>query len=100
MGRGMAEVIVLEEFRQSAEPNATQTLVKVRRRKARDRDHEFNKPAFPSSRPGISGNLCDLFEQANAVAVRHYDGDPRVPRPVAEKCLELLAALSDYATPE
>jgi hypothetical protein len=46
------------------------------------------------------GNLGDLFEQANAVAMRHYDGDPRVPRAVADKCLELLKALADHADPE
>jgi hypothetical protein len=40
------------------------------------------------------------FEQANAVAMRHYDGDPRVPRAVADKCLELLKALADHAEPE
>jgi hypothetical protein len=40
------------------------------------------------------------FEQANAVGMRHYDGDPRVPRAVADKCLELLKALADHAEPE
>lgn len=55
---------------------------------------------FPSSRPGISGNLGDLFEQACAVAMRHHEGDPKVPKVVSEKCVELLQALMKHAQSE
>ncbi len=95
----MAEIIAFESLRKGAEQCEVLALFRPRgqtdicdpRRTALD---------FPSVRPFITGNLSDLFEQANAVAMRHYDGDQRVPRVVADKCLELLKALADHAQPE
>lgn len=95
----MAEIIAFESLKKGAEqcevlalfrPHGKTDLSEVQRK-------DF---AFPSVRPFITGNLSDLFEQANAVAMRHYDGDQRVPRVVADKCLELLKALADHAQPE
>jgi len=56
--------------------------------------------SYPTSRPHITGNLGDLFEQASAVVMRHRSGDRQVSLPVAEKCLELIEALSKYAKAE
>lgn len=96
----MAEIIAFEDLKKLAERCEALALFErmpphgsAPRRKKKEFD-------FPSSRPGISGNLSDLFEQANAVAMRHYEGDPKVPGIVAEKCIELLTALTEHAEPE
>ena len=44
--------------------------------------------------------VLTLFEQANAVAMRHHHGDPKVSAAIAEKCLELIQALELHAEPE
>ncbi|MGO4571846.1 hypothetical protein [Microvirga sp. 2TAF3] len=96
----MADIIAFEEFRKNAKQCEILALFKDKPTSKAQARKNKNKFYFPSSRPGISGNLCDLFEQANAVIVRHYDGDQRVPKAVAEKCLELLRALSEHTQPE
>ncbi|MBF9234261.1 hypothetical protein [Microvirga alba] len=96
----MAEIIAFEDIKKDAEQCEVLVLFKAKpASKTRPRGGG-KKLEFPSSRPGISGNLSDLFEQASAVVTRHYDGDKRVPDAVAEKCLELLKALSKHAEPE
>jgi hypothetical protein len=96
----MADIISLAELRNSARQKEILALFKDKPTSGRRARRANKKFDFPSSRTGISGNLADLYEQANAVLVRHYDGDPRVPKTVAEKCIELLKALSDHAKPE
>ncbi|RDI52560.1 hypothetical protein [Microvirga subterranea] len=96
----MAEIIAFESLRKGAEHCEVLALFRPREQQADIRDGQGAAFDFPSARPFITGNLSDLFEQANAVAMRHYDGDQRVPRVVADKCLELLKALADHAQPE
>lgn len=96
----MAEIIPFEDIKKLAERCDVLTLFERRQRHDADACHTETEVGFPSSRPGISANLSDLFEQANAVAMRHYDGDPKVPAIVAEKCIELLTALTEHAEPE
>jgi len=94
----MAEIIALKDLKKIADRCEVLTLFEPRRAsKHQTPGRTFD---YPSSRPFISGNLTDLFEQANAVAMRHYQGDPKVPAAVAEKCLELIQALEDHAQPE
>lgn len=96
----MADIIAFEAFRKGAEKSEVLALFKATRSfHGRTRSSEA-KSDFPSSRPDISGNLSDLFEQANAVVMRHYDGDKKVHDIVARKCIELLEALSEFAKPE
>jgi hypothetical protein len=76
------------------------TLFKVKPVLKANVNNGKTKPECLSSRPFISGNLSDLFDQTNAVVLRHYEGDKRVPDIVAEKCIELLKALADHAEPE
>ena len=96
----MAEIIALKDLKKIADRCEVLTLFEPKRpskAKARSESRTFD---FPSSRPFISGNLTDLFEQANAVAMRHHHGDPKVSSIVAEKCLELIQALEEHAQPE
>lgn len=95
----MAEIIAFKDLKRIADRCEVLTLFEPRRpaKKSRPESGTFD---FPSSRPFISGNLTDLFEQANAVAMRHHHGDPKVPAIVAEKCLELIQALEEHAQPE
>jgi hypothetical protein len=95
----MADIIAFESVKKGAGQCEVLALFKPRHLPAANgsRSVAFD---FPSARPFVTGNLCDLFEQANAVAMRHYHGDQRVPRVVADKCLELLKALADHAEPE
>ncbi|WP_230530165.1 hypothetical protein [Microvirga roseola] len=96
----MAEIIALESVRKS---RVTRNVEASSGRAALGKSRLGNReeaPDFPSSRPFVSGNMSDLFEHANAVATRYYDGDPKVPGIVAAKCIELLEALSDHAEPE
>lgn len=93
----MAEIIAFESLKKGAEQCEVLALFKPRSISPNDATQAFE---FPSARPFVTGNLSDLFEQANAVAMRHYDGDQRVPRVVADKCLELLKTLADHAQPE
>jgi hypothetical protein len=96
----MAEIIAFKDLKRIAERCEVLTYFEPRRT-TKSRTRPGDKSAvFPSSRPFISGNLTDLFEQANAVAMRHHHGDPKVPDAVAEKCLELIQALEDHAQPE
>jgi hypothetical protein len=96
----MGEIVAFEEFKKSAGQSEILALFR-RQPPARAKTAGRRERArFPSSRTGISGNLGDLFEQANAVVMRHSDGDVRVPRAVAEKCLELLMLLANEAEPE
>ena len=96
----MAEIIAFKDLKKIAERCEVLTLFEPKRSskaKSRSESRTFD---FPTSRPFISGNLTDLFEQANAVAMRHYHGDPKVSAVVAEKCLELIQILEDHAQPE
>jgi hypothetical protein len=96
----MAEIIAFKDLKRIADRCEVLTLFEPKRpskSKSRPESRSFD---FPSSRPFISGNLTDLFEQANAVAMRHHHGDPKVSAIVAEKCLELIQALEDHAQPE
>ncbi|WP_404289075.1 hypothetical protein ACD578_23755 [Microvirga sp. RSM25] len=96
----MAEIIAFKDLKKIADRCKVLTLFEPKspaKLKSRSEPKSFE---FPSSRPFISGNLTDLFEQANAVAMRHYHGDPKVPAIVAEKCMELIQALEDHAQPE
>lgn len=96
----MAEIIAFKDLKKIADRCEVLTLFERKRpsqSKSRSEPKAFD---FPSCRPFISGNLTDLFEQANAVAMRHHHGDPKVPAIVAEKCLELIQALEQYAQPE
>ncbi len=96
----MAEIIALKDLKKIAERCEVLPLFEPKRplrSKSRTEPKSFD---FPSCRPFISGNLTDLFEQANAVAMRHHHGDSMVPAIVAEKCLELIQALEDHAQPE
>jgi hypothetical protein len=96
----MAEIIAFEKTRRLSKRYETPFWLKHERSQELDEPRQKKEFDFPSARPGIAGNLSDLFEQANAVAMRHYDGDPKVPGIVAEKCIELLTALTEYAEPE
>jgi hypothetical protein len=99
LGWSMAEIIAFKDMKAIAERSEILDLFQHQHPlEAADSSNEAFD--FPTSRPGISGNLGDLFEQANAVAMRFYDGDRRVPGPVAQKCLELLQVLADHAEPE
>ncbi len=96
----MAEIIAFKDLKRIADRCEVLTLFEPKRParcRSRTESRSFD---FPSSRPFISGNLTDLFEQANAVAMRHHHGDPKVSAIVAEKCLELIQALEDHAQPE
>jgi hypothetical protein len=96
----MAEIIAFKDLKKIADRCEVLSLFEPKgpsRSKSRPEGKSFE---FPSSRPFISGNLTDLFEQANAVAMRHHHGDPKVPAIVAEKCLELIQALEESAQPE
>jgi hypothetical protein len=96
----MADIIAFESLKRGAEQCEVLALFKPRYLSEIDEAGHSGTFDFPSARPFITGNLSDLFEQANAVAMRHYNGDQRVPRVVADKCLELLKALADHADPE
>lgn len=96
----MADIIAFEAFRKGAETSEVLALFKAGRPAQGEKRGARKKLDFPSARPGISGNLGDLFEQANAVVMRHYGGDAKVPDVVAQKCLELIEALSQHAEPE
>jgi len=96
----MADIIAFEGLKKGAAQCEVLALFKPHEPHRAGDQRRRTSFDFPSVRPFITGNLSDLFEQANAVAVRHYDGDPRVPRAVADKCLELLKALADHAEPE
>jgi hypothetical protein len=92
----MAEIIAFKDLKKIADRCEVLTLFEPKspaKSKSRSEPKSFE---FPSSRPFIS----DLFEQVNAVAMRHYHGDPKVPAIVAEKCMELIQALEDHAQPE
>jgi hypothetical protein len=96
----MAEIIAFESLRKGTAECEVLALFKPEGDLRAGSGRHRASVEFPSSRPFITGNLGDLLEQANAVAMRHYDGDARVPREVADKCLELLKALADHAEPE
>ena len=101
----MAEIIAFKDLKKIADRCEVLSLFEPRRSSkskslSDSGTFDFGTFDFPSSRPSISGNLTDLFEQANAVAMRHLHGDPRVSAIVAEKCLELIQALEDHAQPE
>ncbi|MBA1155613.1 hypothetical protein [Microvirga mediterraneensis] len=96
----MAEIIAFKDLKKIADRCEVLTLFEPKRPvKSRSRS-EPKTFEFPSARPFISGNLTDLFEQANAVAMRHYHGDPKVAAVVAAKCMELIQALEEHAQPE
>ena len=96
----MAEIIALKDLKKIADRCEVLTLFEPKRPSKPKGQPESRTFDFPSSRPFISGNLTDLFEQANAVAMRHHHGDPKVTAIVAEKCLELIQALEEHAQPE
>lgn len=96
----MADIIAFEAFRKGAETSEVLALFKAGRQARGGTQGAREKPDFPSARPGVSGNLGDLFEHASAVVMRHYNGDAKVPDIVARKCLELIEALSQHAEPE
>ncbi|MBM6582162.1 hypothetical protein ILT44_18325 [Microvirga sp. BT689] len=96
----MAEIIALKDLKKIADRCEVLTLFEPKRPSKPKAQSESRTFDFPTSRPFISGNLTDLFEQANAVAMRHHHGDPKVPAIVAEKCLELIQALEEHAQPE
>jgi hypothetical protein len=96
----MAEIIAFKDLKKIADRCEVLTLFEPRRPGRSESRPESRTFDFPTSRPFISGNLTDLFEQANAVAMRHHEGDARVPAIVAEKCLELIQALEEHAQPE
>jgi hypothetical protein len=94
----MAEIIAFKDLKKIADGCEVLALFEPKRSsKSQAGGRAFE---YPSSRPFISGNLTDLFEQANAVVMRHYHGDPKVSAAIAEKCLELIQALEDHARPE
>jgi hypothetical protein len=96
----MAEIIAFKDLKKIADRCEVLSLFEPKRPSRSTPRSESRSFDFPSSRPFISGNLTDLFEQANAVAMRHHHGDPKVPAIVAEKCLELIQALEEHAQPE
>jgi hypothetical protein len=96
----MAEIIAFKDLKKIADRCEVLTLFEPKRPSRSKTRSEPKAFEFPSSRPFISGNLTDLFEQANAVAMRHYHGDPKVSAILAEKCMELIQALEDHAQPE
>jgi hypothetical protein len=96
----MAEIIAFKDLKKIADRCEVLTLFEPRRPAKSGPCSENRACDFPTSRPYISGNLTDLFEQANAVAMRHHHGDPKVSAVVAEKCLELMQALEEHAQPE
>ncbi|MBF9196217.1 hypothetical protein [Microvirga terrestris] len=96
----MAEIIAFKDLKRIADRCEVLGLFEPKRpskSKSRSENGSFD---FPSARPFISGNLTDLFEHANAVAMRHHHGDPKVSAIIAEKCLELIQALEEHAKPE
>jgi hypothetical protein len=96
----MGDLISFETFKRDQDRCGVLALFKDDGAAGHDSLAQANAFSFPTSRPGISGNLSDLFEQANAVVMRHYEGDRRVPDIVAAKCIELLKVLGEYAEPE
>lgn len=96
----MAEIIAFKDLKRIADRCEVLPLFEPRPASRSTSRSEPKAFAFPSSRPFISGNLTDLFEQANAVAMRHYHGDPKVAAIVAEKCMDLIQALEEHAEPE
>ena len=96
----MADIIAFAKLRKSAKQDEILSLFEGKPATSRRSRKAHKQEAFPSCRPGISGNLNDLYEQANAVLMRHYDGDTKISPVVAEKCFELLKALSEHAEPE
>jgi len=94
----MAEIIVLEDWRETGQQN--EILKLFRRKNPAGADSQSSHCDYPTSRSGASANLSDLYEQANAVLMRHYDGDVRVPSVVANKCIELLQVLGKHTKPE
>ena len=98
----MAEIIAFKDLKRIADRCEVLTLFEPKRPAAKRAKAAPETKAFefPSCRPFISGNLTDLFEQANAVAMRHHHGDPKVSSAVAEKCLELIRVLELHAEPE
>jgi|UPI0004BC3E16 hypothetical protein len=101
----MAEIIAFKDLKKIADRCEVLTLFEPKRpskskSRTEPKSHSEKTFEFPSCRPFISGNLTDLFEQANAVAMRHHHGDPKVSAAVAEKCLELIQVLEDHAQPE
>lgn len=96
----MAEIIAFKDLKRIADRCEVLTYFEPKRPSRTKPRPESSSFDFPSSRPFISGNLTDLFEQANAVAMRHHHGDPKVSAAVAEKCLELIQALEEHAQPE
>jgi len=96
----MAEIIAFKDLKKIADRCEVLPLFEPKRPSRSKSRSEPKAFEFPSSRPFISGNLTDLFEQANAVAMRHYHGDPKVAAVVAAKCMELIQALEEHAQPE
>jgi len=96
----MAEIIAFKDLKKIADRCEVLTLFESKRPSKSKSRSEPKSFEFPSCRPFISGNLTDLFEQANAVAMRHHHGDPKVSAAVAEKCLELIQVLEEHAQPE
>ncbi len=96
----MGDIIAFEDLKKSAEQCEVLALFKGKSSPRANAQKSKRKFEFPSSRPFVSGNLSDLYEHANAVAMRHYEGDAKVPDIVAEKCIELLEALAQHAEPE
>jgi len=96
----MAEIIAFKDLKKIADRCEVLTLFEPKRPSKSKSRSEAKSFEFPSCRPFISGNLTDLFEQANAVAMRHHHGDPNVSAAVAEKCLELIQVLEEHARPE
>ena len=96
----MAEIIAFKDLKRIADRCEVLSLFEPSRAPGSKPRPDASTFAYPSSRPYISGNLTDLFEQANAVVMRHYQGDPRVLAVVAERCLELIHALEEHAQPE
>ena len=96
----MAEIIAFKDLKRIAARCEVLRLFEPRRPTKSGSRSENRAFDFPTSRPYISGNLTDLFEQANAVAMRHHHGDLKVSAIVAEKCLELIQALEEHAQPE
>jgi len=98
----MAEIIAFKDLKRIADRCEVLTLFEPKRPAAKrtKASPETGAFEFPSCRPFISGDLTDLFEQANAVAMRHHHGDPKVSAAIAEKCLGLIQALELHAEPE
>jgi hypothetical protein len=97
---GMAEIIAFKDMKSTAKQREILALFRPSQFHETETCRARKEFTFPSSRPGISGNLGDLFEQVGAVVMRHHEGDPKVPRVVSEKCIELLQAIMEHAEPE